>query len=319
MTRLIWTALALLSWLCAADFAMAAGLPVASKSIIIKTKDIDVSVHYPQTGNKAIDASLLAYARKAVDDFKASAVDKQPGEDAYTMELTYKIERNDAQILAVVFTEEAYAGGAHGNSDFATLSFLLPDGAQIFLPEIVDGSRGIARISSLATSILIRTIGSGPDAASDADTIKTGAGPLADNFKDFVWLPNRLHIYFPPYQVASYAAGPQEVNIPMSALADVVRPDWRAPAASFDCRKASSFIEKTICADAGLARLDRQVAEAYQVKLHIAYDAANKKQVLQSQRDWVALRNRTCVGPSAGACLSKFYRDRLSVLTKFPT
>jgi uncharacterized protein YecT (DUF1311 family) len=318
MAKIIWTVLALLIWLPATVPASAAGLPVVGKSIVIKTKDIDVSVKYPQTGNPAIDAAVLAYARRSVNEFKASAVDKSPSEDAYTMQITYTIERNDSQMLALVFTKEAYSGGAHPGSDYATLNFLLPDGAQVFLPEIVDGSRGIARISSLATSILIRTIGTGTGAASDPDTIKGGAGPLADNFKDFVWLPNRLHIYFPPYQVASYAAGAQEVSIPVGALVDVIRPDWRAPSASFDCRKAASPIEHAICADAAVARLDRQVAEAYQVKLHYAINPTDQQKTRQSQRDWLSLRNRSCAGGAVGACLTKYYRDRLAVLTKYP-
>ena len=319
MARHWWVVLVLAFWLPFAVSANADGLPVAKKSIVIRTRDIDVSVQYPQTGNGSIDSAVLAWARQAIDEFRQSAVDKQPSESAYTMEVTYRIERNDGQMFAVVFTESAYAGGAHPSSDYATLDFLLPDGAQIFLPEIVDGSRGIARISQLAIATLNRTIGSGPDAASDTETIAGGAGPLADNFKHFVWLPNRLHIYFPPYQVASYAAGPQEVIIPLSALRDVIRPDWRAPVPSFDCRKAASVIEHAICADAGVARLDRQVAEIYQTKMHYAYQPADKQKLLQSQRAWVSLRNRTCSGDAAIPCLTRFYRDRLAVLNKNPT
>lgn len=319
MTRLYWLLLALAICLPAAVPADAAGLPVAKKSIVIKTRAIDVSIQYPQTGNRAIDAALLAYARHAVDEFKGSAADKQADENAYTLETTYAVERNDGQMFAVIFTEYTYTGGAHPSSDYTTLDFLLPDGAQIFLPEIVDGSRGISRISSLAIASLTRTIGTGPDALSGKDTITAGAGPLADNFKHFVWLPNMLHIYFPGYQVASYAAGPQEVSLPLSALKDVIRSDWRAPAPSFDCRKAASVIEHAICADAAVARLDRQVAEVYQTKLHYAYQPADKEKLRQSQRDWVTMRNRSCAGDAAGPCLTKFYRDRLAVLNKAPT
>ncbi|MGZ5998320.1 MAG: hypothetical protein ACXWLC_02890, partial [Rhizomicrobium sp.] len=69
MTRLYWLLLALAICLPAAVPADAAGLPVVKKSIVIKTRDIDVSIQYPQTGNRAIDAALLAYARHAVDEF----------------------------------------------------------------------------------------------------------------------------------------------------------------------------------------------------------------------------------------------------------
>ena len=143
-----------------------------------------------------------------------------------------------------------------------------------------------------------------------------GTAPVADNFKDFIWLPGKLHLYFPAYQVASYAAGPQESLLPLGKLKDVIRPDWRAPAPSFDCAKAATGIEKAICANAALARLDRQVAETYQVVIRNAFEPAAQEQVRQTQRDWVAKRNKACGGGDTGSCLTKFYRDRLAALNK---
>jgi uncharacterized protein YecT (DUF1311 family) len=218
----------------------------------------------------------------------------------------------------VVFTEYSDMGGAHPNSEFATFNFLLPDGGQIFLPEIVDRSRGIKRISTLAITDLVKTLGAGSEPRSDEEWIRRGAGPLAANFKDFVWLPSKLHIYFPPYQVASHADGPQEVNIPLTALSGVIRSDWRAPSPSFDCRSAASEIEKAICADAAVARLDRQVAEAYWSKLNNASGATDQVKLKQSQRDWIARRNSGCAGATPGPCLTKFYQDRLVFLKNPP-
>jgi uncharacterized protein YecT (DUF1311 family) len=313
MTRFCWLVVALL--LSCAFPAGAVGLPVAHKTIVIKNSDINVSIQYPQTGNKAVDTALKAYVEHAVDAFKYSAEDKQPNERAYTLETTYTVARNDDQIFAVVFTEFYDLNGAHPNTNYATFNFLLPDGAQIFLPEILDGSRGIARVSDLATAKLLHNIGTGPNAV-DRDTILGGAGPSADNFKNFVWLPDRLHLYFPPYQVAPYVYGPQDVFIPLAALRDVVRSDWRAPAPSFDCRSASRGIERAICADAELARLDREVADAYQTKLRNALQPAEKATLRQSQRAWIALRNTSCVAAATTACVAKLYRERLATLER---
>ena len=297
--------------------ASAAGLPLSKKTIAFKDKDVDISISYPQTGNKVIDAVLTDYAKKSMAEFRTYQPDFADNEHQYMLETTYEIVRNDGHMLAVVFTIYADTGGAHPNSDYKTFNFLLPDGALVLLPEIVDGPRGIARVSQLAIAKLLHDIGSGPDALSDKDTITSGAGPLAENFRNYVWLPDALRIYFPPYQVAAYAAGPQQVTIPLSALRDVIRGNWRAPAASFDCGKAAAPIEKTICADAGLARLDRQVAEHYQSALHnVAYDPKQQEALRQVQRDWIAKRNRACTGPATATCLTKFYRDRLADLTK---
>ncbi|HXC55939.1 MAG TPA: lysozyme inhibitor LprI family protein [Rhizomicrobium sp.] len=309
----VWLAAALL--VCS-SLGAAAGLPVAKKTLTVKTRAIDVSVEYPQTGNKAIDATLLAYVHRAVADFKGYGTDRQADQDAYTLQTTYAVERNDGTLFAVVFSSDLDIGGAHPSHTIEAFNFLLPDGSRVFLPEIVDGARGIARISQLATAELIRTIASGPEPASDKDTVTGGAGPLADNFKVFVWLPTKLHLYFPEYQVASYAAGPQEAFLPLGALKDVIRADWRAPAPSFACARARTPVEKAICADAALARLDRQVAETYAVGLKNSYEPGAADKLKQSQRDWLVRRDKAC--GEAAVCLTKFYQDRLAVLNKPP-
>ena len=296
--------------------ASAAGLPVSAKALSFKDKALTISVKFPQTGNKAIDAVLADYARKSVASFKAYEPDV--GERPYELDMTYSVERNDGKMFAVLFTNYADTGGAHPNTDFAAFNFLLPDGAQVFLPEILDGSRGLKRVAELAAADLLRRIGTGDDAMSDKDTIAMGTAPAADNFKDFVWLPDKLHIFFPPYQVAAYAAGPQEAFIPLAKLKDVIRPDWRKPAPSFACAKAATGIEKAICADASLARLDRQTAEAYQTAMRNAYEPVAQAKLRQEQRDWLGKRNAACAGAAPGACLSKFYRDRLAKLANPP-
>lgn len=302
--------------------ASAAGLPIAKKTISFKAKQIEMTVEYPQTGNKAIDAVLLAYANKQVADFKRDAKESGPPMSAdmgYYLEVGYEVERNDGKMLGIVFGEESFLGGAHPNHQQSAFNFIMPDGRQIFIGEILDGKWGIAKLSAIATRQLIRDIATGDSAASDPDSVKNGAGPFADNFKVFVWLPGKVHLYFPSYQVASYAAGPQETTIDLKLLKDLIRPDWRAPAPSFDCSKAKSTNEKAICADAALARLDRQVAEAYEIAFHNAsYDPAEKQKVLDAQRAFIAKTAKACTGDKPGPCLSKAYTARLAVLTAPP-
>jgi hypothetical protein len=59
----------------------------------------------------------------------------------------------------------------------------------------------------------------------DTDWIREGAGPKEENYKNWNISPKGLEISFDPYQVASYAAGPHEVTIPLSALTDVIDPN----------------------------------------------------------------------------------------------
>jgi hypothetical protein len=59
---------------------------------------------------------------------------------------------------------------------------------------------------------------------ADPSWIEEGAGPLAENFSRWALVEEGLVLFFDPYQVAPYAAGPQAVTIPRAALADVAAP-----------------------------------------------------------------------------------------------
>jgi len=79
-------------------------------------------------------------------------------------------------------------------------------------------------------------------------------------------------------------------------------------AASFDCAKAGTKIEKTICADVELSRLDELLGRFY-------YGAAEfvKQQPCfkQDQREWLSKVRNRC---DDAACLRKVYLERLGAL-----
>ena len=59
---------------------------------------------------------------------------------------------------------------------------------------------------------------------SDDETITSGASPKKENFESFYFTALGMHILFNDYQVAPYAAGPQEVVISYSELKEVIDP-----------------------------------------------------------------------------------------------
>lgn len=79
-------------------------------------------------------------------------------------------------------------------------------------------------------------------------------------------------------------------------------------ATSFDCTKASSFAEKSICTDSQLSRLDEQLNSQYVRALDGAQD---KAQARQDQRDWLRLRDNC----KTTSCLAASMSERLSVLS----
>jgi len=59
----------------------------------------------------------------------------------------------------------------------------------------------------------------------DANWLKEGAAPKAENYDSWNITPDGLQITFDAYQVAAYALGPQEIIVPYSALKAVIKPD----------------------------------------------------------------------------------------------
>jgi uncharacterized protein YecT (DUF1311 family) len=294
-----------------ASWATAAGLPVASRHLVRKAKGVDVTIAYPHTGVGAIDNALAAYAGRVAAEIGSPEDDGQTADVVYSLDLTYDVARNDGRMFVVMFTGYADTGGAHPNDIEASFNFLLPDGDRVYLPEILAGQAGLKRVSDLAIAQLTAHLRA-EEGDADIDWIHTGAGPSGGNFEVFEWLPGELRIFFPSYQVASHASGVQKASIPLSDLAGLVRPDWRAPAPSFDCARASTAVEHAICADRALARLDRRVSEAYVAGLTRAADEAAKAAARRAQREWLAMRDKTCAAQAD--CLARVYADRLKAL-----
>ena len=78
-------------------------------------------------------------------------------------------------------------------------------------------------------------------------------------------------------------------------------------AASFDCAKATTKIEKLICTDTVLSRLDEELAAAYKTALQ---DEKQAESIRQAQKEWMKERNSCTDVP----CIKQAYDTRLQAL-----
>ncbi|MBV8406429.1 MAG: DUF4163 domain-containing protein [Alphaproteobacteria bacterium] len=85
--------------------------------------------------------------------------------------------------------------------------------------------------------------------------------------------------------------------------------------ASFDCAKASTAIERTICKEPELAKADRDMAAAF-TSLEAKLSGPAKEALLKDQQHWIADRNRGCAADTDGIvpCLKVRYAARLANL-----
>jgi peptidoglycan-N-acetylglucosamine deacetylase len=291
---------------------------IQDQSIVDHGDGYDISLSYPELGIDAADAQIRDFVQADLAEFKDWTSHRLPQEPRYGAQLTYSVARNDDSMVSILFRYSFYTGGAHPNLTQTAFNFLMPDGARVFLPDLL-GNQGIDRVSALAIRDLDAQL-TGPNGMSDPNWISTGAGPYADNFEAFEWLPDEVVLDFDPYQVAAYAAGPQQVHIPLSELQDVLRSDPRAPLPSFDCAAAETDVEHAICSDMHLAQLDRRTAEAFNLRLRLEASGNRPPTVRDQQVAWLAQRDSACAAFADAAlvsCLDDQYTARLTALRTF--
>jgi len=82
-------------------------------------------------------------------------------------------------------------------------------------------------------------------------------------------------------------------------------------AASFDCSKAQSRVEKAICSIPALNQLDERMG--YTWKKLLAADSGNKQEYIKQQREWLKERNQEC---STGDthCMEVAYHEQIRKL-----
>jgi uncharacterized protein YecT (DUF1311 family) len=92
----------------------------------------------------------------------------------------------------------------------------------------------------------------------------------------------------------------------------------RAPTfpASFDCAKARSDAEKTVCGHADLAKADRELTAVYQ-RLEFRLPSHERKRLQGEQIQWLSQRDK-CNYKGVDECLREAYENRLAVLKEWP-
>ncbi len=114
--------------------------------------------------------------------------------------------------------------GAHPNTYYRSFTFDAKTGTSLGLGDLfVSGVNYLNTLSTLSRTSLTSQLGDN----GSPETINAGTTPDEDNFQNFVIDGKNLVIFFPPYQVAAYAAGPQSVKIPFSQLSSILKAKYK--------------------------------------------------------------------------------------------
>jgi hypothetical protein len=194
----------------------------------------EVDVNYPlfisqyPFAEQTIDAFIKDY--KSTFEQSYTPVDNIPAyANFWTLTMDYQQFQHSPAVISLLFTISTYTGGAHPNEDFKTFTFDVQNQKEIMLNDLfVAGSNPWPTIAPMVQQSLetrLSTAIGAPLADEDKQTIQNGTGEDPQNYQNFVLDGDSLVFYFPPYQVAAYAAGPQSVSIPLSSLNGFINAD----------------------------------------------------------------------------------------------
>jgi hypothetical protein len=201
-----------------------------------------VDITYPAQLSLATDASIkaervieqaladdIAQFKQDGDFANLTPADIQTqglgGDRKYAFGATYE-KYEGTNTVSYVFLVYEDTLGAHPNSFYSTFTFdqngNLLQLADLFKPS----SNYLNVLSPLAYQGVVSQLkakeGSAPG-SDELDTARMGTAPTADALQFYYIDSNTLHLLFPPYQVASYAAGAFDVPIPMSELNNILQ------------------------------------------------------------------------------------------------
>ena len=179
-----------------------------------------------------ISSAVAAYVATTTANFKdyLKDADKWYSGAKYDLAMDYSVPLNDDHFVSLFFDGYEFTGGAHGAHIYETMVFDVASGKRLALSDIFSTSTYLQVLAREYRAKLGAT--SSVTDMSDTDWLKQGTEPTADNYKYWYLAHDGLHVIFPPYQVAAYAAGEFDIVVPYADLQDILQP-WMLSVTSY--------------------------------------------------------------------------------------
>ena len=221
------------------------GVEIVARQIREKNKKLkyEIDAEYPQLTGSAdpnfekFNQTVRGLVTRKVTEFKKEMAQPEEGEaptdsadnssetTGSDLGIGYTIALAKDDLISILFDIGSYyRGAAHPNSYSETVNFDLKNGKSLKLSDLFKpGTKYLQIISAYCIQDLKKqSKANGADSMLDDDWIQRGAGPDAANYKSWTITKKGLGINFDSYQVAPYAAGPQHVLVPYSALKEII-------------------------------------------------------------------------------------------------
>lgn len=149
------------------------------------------------------------------------------GDRRYELDIEYTAYQSPVAV-SYVYLMYANTMGAHPNTYYRTFVFDAKTGEGLHLDDIFSPTADyLGVLSVLSREKLAVQMEKAGGVAPDREMLDAGTTPDADNFQNFYLEGPDLVLIFPPYQVAAYVYGAQEVRIPRAELGNALKAEYR--------------------------------------------------------------------------------------------
>lgn len=187
-------------------------------------------ISYPVTEHDAINARMEAVTQAFIDEYRASAAQNEEGyqEEGGATFVTHFCQHVDIAIAneSLIFFDivrSRYEGGT-GHTFVVGYIFDHRNGTELAIPDLFVNDSYLERLSALTREALAERV-SKEELASDVEWVQRGTAPTAENFDNILFREDgTVLVRFDKYQVAAGVAGIVEVSLPVTAIADLLKP-----------------------------------------------------------------------------------------------
>ena len=184
-----------------------------------------------------LGAAMRAYGdkqkRQFIEGLGDGTAHAEGANGPWQLRIEFELRSRNADFVSVLGSGDAFRGGAHGSPLLASFVLHRPSGRVLALPELfVNPDAGLRAIAAEARRTLRARLRD--DESTDARRIDDGAAPKAENYSVFLidnvgnGKTKGLIVIFPVYQVATYAQGTQQVNVPAARFRDLLKPEFKS-------------------------------------------------------------------------------------------
>jgi len=185
------------------------------QSINEQTKVYSIQAEYPIfPAQKIFSDSINSYVNQKISYFKKTAQDNW-NEEHFNKPFDFNLAWISTQInrnfVSFNLKVEYFIGGANVNQEIKTFNWDLKKNKEIVLADLFPGDRDyLTKVSDYCRNNLI---GQFAGQLVDDELITEGTSPKLENFQRFNFDNTKIIFYFPKYQVAPGADGPQTVTM----------------------------------------------------------------------------------------------------------